>query len=236
MAKRQTNAYLSSFELVGGTIFFLIYLLVLPFATSPLFRLVSLLLDVRISAGLQNTIYYYLLFAVTIIIFHSLLARTSRNFADHIGTCIKTLAAGLIAIYGLNELVYRFTHALVHNQTNLNDVTIAAQIDAAPCTTLLIVIFLAPFVEEVLFRGLLFGGLRNHSRLVAYLVSCLLFAFVHVWQYAWGSRDITYFWLMMQYLVPGMVLAWTYDHSGSLWTSVGLHSLTNALSILVLHV
>ncbi|MDN0031376.1 type II CAAX endopeptidase family protein [Oscillibacter valericigenes] len=235
MAKRQSNAYLSSGELVGGTIFFVVYLLVLPFATEPLFRLISILLDVNIGKGLQNTIYYYVIFALTVIIFHGLLARTSRNLMDNLGTAVKTLGAGLIALYGLNELVYRLTHMLIGTQTNLNDMTINAQIDTAPRSTLVIVILLAPFVEEVLFRGLVFGGLRSHSRTVAYLVSCLLFAFLHVWQYAWGSHDVAYFWLMVQYLVPGMVLAWAYDHSGTLWTSVGLHAAANALSVLALH-
>ncbi|MEA5041742.1 MAG: type II CAAX endopeptidase family protein [Oscillibacter ruminantium] len=235
MAKRQSNAYLSSGELVGGTIFFVVYLLVLPFATEPLFRLISILLDVNIGKGLQNTIYYYVIFALTVIIFHGLLARTSRNLMDNLGTAAKTLGAGLIALYGLNELVYRLTHMLIGTQTNLNDMTINAQIDTAPRSTLVIVILLAPFVEEVLFRGLVFGGLRSHSRTVAYLVSCLLFAFLHVWQYAWGSHDVAYFWLMVQYLVPGMVLAWAYDHSGTLWTSVGLHAAANALSVLALH-
>lgn len=235
MAKRQSNAYLSSGELVGGTIFFVVYLLVLPFATEPLFRLISILLDLNIGKGLQNTIYYYVIFALTVIIFHGLLARTSRNLMDNLGTAAKTLGAGLIALYGLNELVYRLTHMLIGTQTNLNDMTINAQIDTAPRSTLVIVILLAPFVEEVLFRGLVFGGLRSHSRTVAYLVSCLLFAFLHVWQYAWGSHDVAYFWLMVQYLVPGMVLAWAYDHSGTLWTSVGLHAAANALSVLALH-
>ncbi|WP_352416692.1 CPBP family intramembrane glutamic endopeptidase [Oscillibacter ruminantium] len=220
---------------MGGTIFFVVYLLVLPFATEPLFRLISILLDVNIGKGLQNTIYYYVIFALTVIIFHGFLARTSRNLMDNLGTAAKTLGAGLIALYGLNELVYRLTHMLIGTQTNLNDMTINAQIDTAPRSTLVIVILLAPFVEEVLFRGLVFGGLRSHSRTVAYLVSCLLFAFLHVWQYAWGSHDVAYFWLMVQYLVPGMVLAWAYDHSGTLWTSVGLHAAANALSVLALH-
>ena len=77
------------------------------------------------------------------------------------------------------------SHALMDNQTNLNDVNISAQIDTAPRTTLIIVLLLAPFVEEVLFRGLVFGGLRNRSRVVAYLVSCLLFAFLH------GSAELS---------------------------------------------
>ena len=37
--------------------------------------------------------------------------------------------------------------------------------------------------------------------------------------------------LMVQYLVPGLVLAWAYEHSGTLWAAVALHAAANALSI-----
>ena len=137
---------------------------------------------------------------------------------------------GLVGLYGLNELVYRLTNLIFTNRTNLNDTTISAQIDDAPHMTLLIVIFLAPFVEEVLFRGLVFGNLKSKSRALAYAVSCLLFALLHVWQFAVVKQDVTYFLLMIQYLVPGLVLAWAYDHSGTLWSSIALHAAANALS------
>ena len=109
--------------------------------------------------------------------------------------------------------------------------TISAQTGSAPHMTLVIVILLAPFVEETLFRGLVFGNLKSRSRAGAYLASCLLFALMHVWQFAVVSRDITYFLLMVQYLVPGLVLAWAYEHSGTLWAAVGLHAAANALSM-----
>lgn len=234
MAKRKSTAYMTSGEQIAGTVFFMIYLVVLPFATAPLFRWVGVLLGMEISSGLQNIIYYYVLFAVTIIIFHGFLGRTSRQLADNLGTACRTLVIGLIALYGLNELMYRLTNLVVTNRTNLNDVTISAQIEDAPHMTMLIVLLLAPFVEEVLFRGLVFGNLRTKSRTVAYLVSCLLFALLHVWQFAVVNQDLTYFLLMIQYLVPGLVLAWVYDYSGTLWTSIGLHIVANALSVWIM--
>ena len=234
MAKRGHSAYMTPGERVAGTVFFVIYLLVLPFAAGPLFRLAGDLLGTQIDQGFQNALYYYILFAATLIIFHGFLGRTSRQLADNLGIACKTLVAGLIALYGLNELVYRLTRLVSATQTNLNDIAISAQIDDAPHMTVLIVVFLAPFVEEVLFRGLVFGNLRSKSRTVAYLASCLLFALLHVWQFAVVNRDLTYFLLMIQYLVPGLVLAWVYDHSGTLWTSIGLHAAANALSAWVL--
>ena len=136
-----------------------------------------------------------------------------------------------MGLYGLNELVFRLSNLVIANRLNLNDTSISAQIDDAPHTTLLIVILLAPFVEEVLFRGLVFGNLRRRSRLTGYAVSCALFALLHVWQFALVNQDITYFLLMVQYLVPGIVLAWCYEHSGTLWTSIALHAAANALSV-----
>ena len=231
MAKRKSTTYMTYGEQIAGVVFFVIYLLVLPFVTNPLFDLAGRLLAVSISAAMRDVLYYYILFAVTIIIFHGFLARTSRHLMDNLGGACKTAAAGLVGLYGLNELVYRLTNLIFTNRTNLNDTTISAQIDDAPHMTLLIFIFLAPFVEEVLFRGLVFGNLKSRSRALAYVVSCLLFALLHVWQFAVVKQDVTYFLLMIQYLVPGLVLAWAYDHSGTLWASIGLHAAVNALSV-----
>ena len=230
MAKKKASSYMTPGEQIAGVVFLMLYLVVLPFATEPLLRFVGSLLDTTLSATVQNMIYYYVLFAVTLVIFHKFIGRTSRNFADNLGTACRSMLVGLIALYGLNELVYRLTRLVIDNRTNLNDTTISAQIQDAPRVTLLIIVFLAPFVEEVLFRGLVFGNLKSKSRVVAYLASCGLFALVHVWQFAVVQQDITYFLLMVQYLVPGAVLAWAYESSGTLWASIGLHAAANALS------
>ena len=216
MAKKKSAPYMTSGEKIVGTILFAVYLVVLPFVTDPLFRLIGKLLDTTVSATVQSIIYYYGLFAVTLIVFHKFIGRTSRNFADNLGGACRNMLLGLIALYGLNELVYRLSAVVISNRTNLNDTTISAQIQDAPRVTLLIIIFLAPFIEEVLFRGLVFGNLKSKSRVVAYLVSCLLFALMHVWQFAVVQQDMTYFLLMVQYLVPGAVLAWAYESSGTL--------------------
>ena len=234
MAKKQSSLYMTGGEVVGGVIFIVIYLLVLPFVTAPAFRLAERLLDMKIPQHVENLIYYYALFAVTVIMFHNFLGRTTRNFFDRLGFCAKTMVLGMVAFYGLNELVFRLVNLVITSRTNLNDSTISAQIDDAPRSTRLIIIFLAPFVEEVLFRGLVFGNLKNKSRLMAYFVSCALFAALHVWQFAVVHQDVTYLLICVQYFVPGMVLAWAYEHTGTLWTAIGIHAAVNALSALAM--
>ena len=166
MAKRTSTTYLTPGEQVAGAVLFVIYLLVLPFATGPLFRLVEALLGTQLSPALENILYYYILFAVTVIVFHGFLGRTTRVLVDRAGSAGKVLLAGLVALYGLNELVYRLTRLVVDNRTNLNDVSISAQIDDAPRVTMLIVIFLAPFVEEVPAGKKRPAGLRRQLRAV----------------------------------------------------------------------
>ena len=234
MARRAAAAGLSDGEKIAGTVFFVLYVAVLPFATRPALDLLGRLLGVEIGESLGNTIYYYVVFAVTLILFHRFIGRTSTLFVNNLNNSLKTLAMGFVAFYGLNELVYRLAKMATGAHTNLNDMTISAPISAAPRTTNLSVVALAPFVEEVLFRGLVFGGIRPRSRFAAYAASCLLFALLHVWQYAVGSHDLSYLVLTVEYLVPGVVFCWAYEHSGTLWTSILLHAGVNALSVTML--
>lgn len=232
MAKKKAEAGLTGLERFGGGVFFVFYLLLLPLAAKPALGLLGELLGRRVPEDMATAVYYYGLFAVTVVLFHHLLARTTRRFLDSPGLALKTAGVGIVAYYGLCELASRLGGLLTDRAGNLNDSAISAQMGSAPHTTLLIVIFLAPFVEETLFRGLVFGGLKERSRFAAYAVSCALFALLHVWQFAVADRNPAYFLLMVQYLIPGLVLAWAYDHAGTLWAPIGLHAGVNALSVL----
>lgn len=231
MAKKKVSSGMDKTERVAGSIFFVVYLLVLPTLAAKIFDLFEVLLDTSIGATMRNLLYYYVLFAFVVLLFHSFLARTSSRFLDSLSRSMKSFLLSLLVFYGANELIYRVFHVLFDSRTNLNDMTIAAQITSAPRMTVLIVVLLAPFVEEVLFRGLVFGCLREHGRVLAYIVSCALFALAHVWSAAASSWDFGYLILMIQYLVPAVVFAYSYEQSGTLWTSILLHALVNALSL-----
>ena len=231
MAKKGHTTYMTPLERGLGGALFLIYLLVLPFVTGPLFRGLERLLGFSLSAHTENLIYYYVLFALTLLIFWIFIGRTTSYFLTSTLPALGTMGLGLVGFYGLNELSYRVLRLLIGSFTNLNDVTISAQVNDAPRSTFLIVVFLAPFVEEVLFRGYVFGNLREKNRTAAYIVSCALFAFLHVWQFAVVEQSLSYFLLMLQYLVPGFIFAWCYERSGTLWGAILPHMFVNALAM-----
>ena len=234
MAKRKSAAgYMTPGEQIAGTVFFVIYLLVLPFAAGPIFDLAARVLGTSLSQSLRSAVYYGLLAVTALVIFHGFLGRTTRNLMDNLGSACKGALGGIVALYGLNELVYRLSHLLTGNQLDLNDSVISAQIQAVPQTAMVIVVLASPFVEEVLFRGLVFGNLRNKGRVPAYLISGLLFAFLHLWQFVLVHQDTAYFLVLLQYLVPGLALAGVYEYSGTLWSSIAVHAAVNALAWLL---
>lgn len=231
MAKRSVWTGMVRREKILGAGLLAVYLIVLPLAADPIFDFIGRLFGTAVPESVRNAAYYYILFTLTLISFGEFFVRTTRAMLDHPGKVLGTAGIGLIAFYGLNEIVWRILHTFSFSQANLNDQAILAQINAAPHSTILIVVFLAPVVEEAVFRGYVFGSIREWSRPAAYAVSCLLFALLHVWRFAAGGHDLLYLLLALQYLVPGLVMAWSFERSGSLWGSILLHCTVNALAV-----
>lgn len=87
-------------------------------------------------------------------------------------------------------------------------------------------VIIAPFVEEMLFRGFVFAGMRRSWGFVpALLVSSTLFAFAH----AQINVGIDTFAL-------AIVLGWIYHKTDNLWPSIGLHMLKNLIAFLFVFV
>jgi len=230
--KKVKGVSLTHFESVAGGVFFFCYLIILPFIREGLINAFEHLFGVGVSTAVEYNVYYYVLLVVTLLIFYNFIGRSSSYFFGNLNATIATAGVGLVLFYGLNELLYRMTNLVFGNAVNLNDYTISAQIDNAPRSTILIVVLIAPFIEEVLFRGYVFGSLKGRSRVLAYVISCLLFAFLHVWQFVAGDvLSFSRFVLLIQYLVPGYILAWAYDRTGNLWGPALLHILANLLQV-----
>jgi membrane protease YdiL (CAAX protease family) len=81
----------------------------------------------------------------------------------------------------------------------------------------------APFAEEALFRGVLFGGLAQRMPLWGAAVSsALLFALFH------GLG------VVLPIFVLGVGLAYVYARTGTIWASMTTHALVNAVSVTIL--
>ena len=90
-----------------------------------------------------------------------------------------------------------------------------------------------PIMEEVLFRGLLFGSLRRYSRGLAFAVSILGYDLFCVFPLAWTPLgfDPACLLLLVRYLPMSAALTWCYDKGGSIWSAIALHMALNGLSL-----
>ena len=92
----------------------------------------------------------------------------------------------------------------------------------APIVIVSIVIF-APLLEEIVFRRVLFGGIYTKSNFwVAAILSGIIFAVVH------GELEHT-----LIYMAPGLVFAFLYYHTKSIWTPMISHFLMNGFVMIL---
>ncbi len=90
----------------------------------------------------------------------------------------------------------------------------------------LMLVVIAPVAEEILFRGFLFGKLRKHVPIwVAILITSLLFAIVH------GAVNVG-----IDVFALSIVLCLLRLVSGTIWPSILLHMLKNAIAFYLLFI
>ena len=123
---------------------------------------------------------------------------------------------------------------LPEESSNPNNAAVIEMANAEYGKTAALAIFLAPLVEEPIFRGGIFGLLRQRNRTLAYAVSMLLFALYHVWGYA--LTDPVYWLFLLQYLPVSWLLCRCYERCNSIWGSIFLHMTINAISISALNI
>jgi membrane protease YdiL (CAAX protease family) len=90
-----------------------------------------------------------------------------------------------------------------------------------------LIIVAAPVSEEIFFRGFLFGGIRSKARFaVAAIVSASIWGLFHyTGPDSWG--------VCLQLAIFGVILAWLYERTGSIWPTIALHVFNNALAVAI---
>jgi membrane protease YdiL (CAAX protease family) len=131
-------------------------------------------------------------------------------------SALKWMAAAVGAYW-----LFAVAYSLLIVQPEQKD--IAEGFGAIPLQVLLIVIA-APISEELCFRGMLYGGLREKlPRLTAALISGLVFG---------GLHAITGISAVPPLIVFGLILALLYEKTGSIVPGILLHMLNNGLALL----
>ncbi|MBE3561433.1 MAG: CPBP family intramembrane metalloprotease [Ktedonobacteraceae bacterium] len=150
---------------------------------------------------------------------------------SHLWRAVLLVVAGFLLITAINFL-YGYLITLLHQyfpsiNIQTNDQRVLQEGKLAPLSTyalLLAAVLVAPFCEEMFFRGFVFMGLlRGMSLVWAGVFSALIFAVAHADP---GSFPVLF--------IIGLVLAYLRWRSGSIWPAIVLHLLNNGLSALII--
>jgi membrane protease YdiL (CAAX protease family) len=93
---------------------------------------------------------------------------------------------------------------------------------------------IAPFVEELFFRGFLFGVYRRRQPLwLVYLVSGVLFTVLHLDPNRMNPSQMA--GLSVGIFLLALLLGWLYQHTGSLYPGMIAHAVNNATGLLLFY-
>ena len=218
-------------ETIAGWIYLPVHMFLLPVLLGMLQMLYP---SGEISDVTVNLIYYGIGILVTAVCFLKLLRREFDHLCDRVFYCISSFCAAYCAWYLAMLVLSLILEQLSISTETPNDATI--QLMAADNFRMMkaIGIFLAPIVEEVVFRGVVFQSLRKKSRLLAYGVSVGLFCLYHVWQYAVAYQDPVVLLYALEYIPITLAITWSYERSGSLWTAIAFHAANNLMNFMVI--
>ncbi|MBR4232546.1 MAG: CPBP family intramembrane metalloprotease [Oscillospiraceae bacterium] len=230
--KRVFRSPITRAEKIFGIIYILVHSVALP----------QLLMIVDIAArrhGLSvtdndlNVIYYAVSFIVVLLFMFKFLRTSFSDIFDNFGRFLITAAISILVYYAVSALTNSILMGIMQDVINPSVENEIELTKADFNKTLVIAVLFAPVVEESVFRGALFGAIRTKSRIAAYIVTTLLFAVYHLWPYfiaefAW--KDLLY---LLQYIPIGVILAWSYERSGTIWTSILVHALINYVAVSV---
>ena len=211
-----------------------IYLLFSLFCLSDLTVITGNLLGTSLSLAVVNILYFVINFICVTAIFHRFLWRSLKAAGEKPWLCLRSAALGFGFYYLASLLISFIILKIKPDFSNINDAFIT---DMAQEHTRLIsfcTVFLAPVVEETLYRGLIFQQLQKKSRLAAYCVSVSVFAGIHIMNYIGRFDWLTLLLCFVQYLPAGIAFAWAYEKSDTIFTPILMHISINQIGIAAL--
>ena len=227
---KKLSITITSKERSWGWIYLALQLLILP----SLLYLCNIFFNFQLSDTEINFLFFALNFTCVTVIFHRFILENGKKALSSPLKVITTAISGYIVYTLLSYLLSNLILSLYPDFYNVNDDFVSGLV--ADDFNLMIIgtVLLVPITEEVLYRGLIFSGLYNRSRVLAYIVSILAFAALHVINYIGAYSPLHLLLCFLEYLPAGFCLAWAYARTDTIWTPILIHTFVNFIAVSVM--
>ena len=224
---------MSKAERIIGWIYIPIHAVLLPLLLGFLYNTFSPDIIPEMTSPQLNLIYFAFSFVFVLIFLFRYLKASFSDFFDNTLGSLFSIILGFLLYYAMLYAVSFLLTAFLDDIINPNTEGIINATKLNANVMLVVGVLFAPIVEEALFRGALFGTIRSKNRLLAYIVSALVFSLYHLWQHYVFDFDWSFLLFLLQYVPASIALAWCYERSGSIWSSILLHALINYIALLI---
>ena len=135
-----------------------------------------------------------------------------------------------IGIAGFSILYSNFLQYVCHIGVNENQQSAVQLIKTFPILSVFILGIIGPICEELTYRVGLFSLCSRYKRWLAYIISCVIFGFIH---FDFTAKDMIVEWCNLpNYIISGLLFCLAYDLFG-LPCSFVAHALNNLYSVII---
>jgi uncharacterized protein len=173
------------------------------------------------------------LYVAAILYYSSFFKQALSSFGKQWKKNSLWIALGFVAIFVVSNMIiptilanFGYTGGTA-NQNKLN-----TMIEDYPVIMAVNIVLIGPVIEELVYRVTAFRLVARRSRILAYLVSSLLFGFQHVYEAVVYHHHYAEIWNMTAYAVTGVILAYLYEKRRNIMVPLGTHVLNNLLGVI----
>lgn len=215
------------YEIIGGIVWFFAYAFLMGFVVGAIMGLLNL----PYSDATLNCIYFFLNFIITALLFRRFLSYSLPLVADHLLRFLKSVLIGFMVYWVLMVCFSALVELLGISTWVPNDDTISSIAGENYRIMWVGAVLLAPMTEETLIRGLIFGNIRRKNRILAYILTAVIFALMHMAAYLGEMNIYNVVYNLFAYGLPSVALCLCYEYAGTIWGPIALHMVVNAMGM-----
>ncbi len=224
---------------IGVILLFPWYLYFAPTIFNFLIQLYIIYISNKIPSDVLNIIYNIIVGLATaipiMIIFKDFIQENWKIFKDNLlENIIWILTIGLLVSYGLSYVGEFIRQVLLDTSTDASNQVL---VESLVQTNILLMgfqaVIIAPFVEEMLFRGVIFNSLRQKNKILAHIISGFMFGLLHVYNYILAGNMSEWIQLI-PYMFIGFSLSYVYEKKQTIFAPILLHATKNLIAVLLL--
>lgn len=235
-----STIYLISMFLLGAIGIYIFVIIALMIINSNIGNtLVTNLYNFMGHSTIENffeSIYLFLYYSLLIIAFIIMVVANREIFEYikeniHKNAFLEGICIGLMMLCCAMSVSIIISN-LFNFSSNSNQSSLNLAFEASPFFTFFPIVIFAPICEELTYRFGLFGALAKKSRLLAYVITMLVFSLIH---FDFTSSDIINELLNLPvYLIGAGFLCYAYDRKGNILTSITAHMFYNGLQYILM--